>query len=187
MLTRPADLLPSRPKPSVPQGIDLLIQPAVEGAFVRDAHLLALLDRALVQDPTFSGDEAVRELHTAVHAAIDAITGPEPPVSSAEGGDGLGKELSRLPAVLRHSNDRNIGKLIRQLPPPVLETLESVLWDNEVAQVVSGNIKVERKLDELLRELATSPTGTAQQPDRSRSCYRRPSCIWSAATTSVHS
>jgi hypothetical protein len=139
------------------QGIDLLIQPAVEGAFVRDTHLLALLDRALVQDPAFSGDEAVQELHDAVHAAMDAINGPQPPVSAADGGDGLGKELSRLPAVLRHSSDHNIGKLISQLPPPVLETLESVLWNNEIAQAESGNIKVERKLEELAAELATSP------------------------------
>jgi hypothetical protein len=139
------------------QGVDMLIRPVIEGSFVRDANRLALLDHALAHDPALTGDEAARRLHAAVHAAVDALKVTGPPPSAAEGGGGLGKELSRLPAVLHHFGIDNGAALVAQVPPYLQEIIESVLWNEKIASAETGNIKVERKLRELQRELATSP------------------------------
>ena len=141
-----------------PQGVEVLIRPTIEGSLVHDANRLALLDHALAHDPVFDGDEAAHQLHTAVHAAVDSLktTGPPPPLT-ADGGGGLGKELSRLPAVLHHFGIDNAAALVAQVPPRLQEIIESVLWSEKIASAETGNIKVERKLQELERELATSP------------------------------
>ena len=141
-----------------PQGVEVLIRPTIEGSLVHDANRLALLDHALAHNPVFDGDEAAHQLHAAVHAAVDSLktTGPPPPLT-ADGGGGLGKELSRLPAVLHHFGIDNAAALVAQVPPRLQEIIESVLWSEKIASAETGNIKVERKLQELERELATSP------------------------------
>lgn len=144
------------------RGVEILIRPTIEGSLVRDANRLALLDHALAHDPAFAGDEAAQQLHAAVHAAVNALKTAGPPPQTAEGGDGLGKELSRLPAVLHHFGISNAASLVAQVPPSLLEIIESVLWNEKIAYAESGNIKVERKLRELQRELAASPDWLGQ-------------------------
>ena len=139
------------------RGVEVLIRPTIEGSLVRDANRLALLDHALAHDPAFAGDDAAQQLHTAVHAAVRAIKTTGAPPQTAEGSDGLGKELSRLPAVLHHFGIDNAAALVAQVPAPLLEIIESILWNEKIAHAESGNIKVERKLQELQRELAASP------------------------------
>lgn len=138
------------------RGVEVLIRPAIEDGIIRDANRLALLDHALAHDPAFSDDEAAQQLHTAVHAAVNALkaTAVSP---LAEGGGDPGKELSRLPAVLHHFGIDNAAALVAQVPPRLRDIIESVLWNEKIARAESGNIKVERKLDDLRRELATSP------------------------------
>src|SRR5262249_58047294 len=90
-------------------------------------------------------------------AAADAmdLTTRAPP--AAEGGGGLGKEVSSLPALLHHLGARQAADLADRLSPHQLDTLEALLWNEEIARTESGNIKVERKLHELQTQLAASP------------------------------
>jgi hypothetical protein len=140
-----------------PHGVEVLIRPAIEGTFLRDANRLALLDHALAHDPALANDGAAQQLHAAIHTAVPSFDRTAPPTRTAAGGDRLGKELSRLPAVLHHFGVENAATLVEQAPPHLREVIESVLWNDEVAYAESGNIKVERKLHDLQRELASSP------------------------------
>lgn len=140
-----------------PRGVEVLIRPVVEGTFIRDGNRLALLDHALAHDPAFAGDEAAQRLHAAVHTAVNQVKTTGPPPSAAEVGGGLGKELSRLPAVLHHFGIDNAAALVDGVPAHLQELIESILWNEKIAHAESGNIKVERKLQELQRQLATSP------------------------------
>lgn len=142
--------------PGASNGLELFIQPAIEGVFVRDANRLALLDYALTHDAAFSGDMAAQQLHAAVHAAIASIQDVRPPPEPAEGDDALGKGLSRLPAVLHHFSPTDAAELIAKMPQPLLDRLETTLWNNDVARSVGGNVKVDRKFDELVKELSAS-------------------------------
>jgi hypothetical protein len=143
---------------SAPTGVELLILPAIEGAFVRDAYRLALLDRALAHDPAFSGDVAAQQLHAAVHTALSSTpTAGHPPSLPAEGDDGLGKELSRLTAVLHLLGPTAAADLAAEVPLPLLERLDAALWNNEVARSATGGIKADRKLRWLVQELEGSP------------------------------
>jgi hypothetical protein len=142
---------------SAPTGVELLIRPAIEGTFARDANRLALLDRALAHDPAFSGDAAAQQLHAAVHTALNSTPAAGPPSLPAEGDDGLGKELSRLTAVLHQFGPTTAADLAASMPLPLLERLDAALWNNEVARSATGGIKVDRKLRELIQELEASP------------------------------
>jgi hypothetical protein len=140
-----------------PRGVEVLIRPTIEGNFVRDAHRLALLDHALAHDPIFAGNDAAQRLHAAVHAAVNQPHSTGSPLLTAEDGGGLGKELSRLPAVLHHFGISDATDLVAEVPPQLQEAIESILWNAKVAQSESGNIKIERKLHELQQQLAASP------------------------------
>jgi hypothetical protein len=139
-----------------PKGLELLIRPAVEGAFVRNANRLGLLDYALSHDSALSTDTAARQLHAAVHDAILSTQAPRQPPGPREGDDGLGKAVSRLTAVT-HQLGPAAADIIARIPQPLADQLETALWNNEVARSASGNIKVDRKLRELLQELRASP------------------------------
>ncbi|WFF08045.1 hypothetical protein O7622_05580 [Micromonospora sp. WMMD1076] len=139
-------------------GVEVLIQPAIEGTFLRDANRLALLDRALAHDPSLADDDAAQQLHTAIHAAITTRnTASRATTPPSTGGDRLGKDLSRLTAVLHHFGIEDAASLVKRAPPHLQEVMESLLWNDEIAQAETGNVKVERKLQELQRELAGSP------------------------------
>jgi hypothetical protein len=139
------------------RGVELLIRPTIEGAFIRDASRLALLDHALAHDPLFTEDEGAQRLHAAIHTALNAIEYSRPPSASAEGDDGLGKEPSRLMAVLQLHGIKNADELVAGMSQPVQDVMEALLWNDEIAHSGTGNVKIERKLRELLQELATSP------------------------------
>jgi hypothetical protein len=140
-----------------PQGVEVLVRPVIEGAFVRDANRLALLDHALAHDPAFADDEAALHLHQAVHAAVERTAVTESDAPTAEGGGEPGKELGRLPAVLQHFGAKDTADFVEQIPPNLQEILETLLWNEKIARAESGNIKVERKLHELQQQLAASP------------------------------
>jgi hypothetical protein len=142
-----------------PRGVELLIRPAIEATFITNTNQLALLDHALAHDPAFAGDEAAAQLHTAVHAALhrSQTATRSAPATPDEGGGGPGKEPSRLPAVLHHLGVDDAAALIANVPPRLQETLESILWNQKIARAELGNSKVERKLQDLQRDLATSP------------------------------
>ena len=140
-----------------PRGVEVLIRPIIEGAFVQDAQRLALLDHALAHDPDFARDEAAQRLHHAVHAAAEHLDFTNPTPVPQDGGGGLGKDLGRLPALLHHLGARQAADLADQLSPHHLDTLETLLWNEQVAHAETGNLKVERKLHELHQQLATSP------------------------------
>jgi hypothetical protein len=145
----------TRTKSGSPRGIDMLVQPAIESTFIRDASRLALLDHALTHDPAFIADEAAQQLHTAIHAALSALNASGPSLAS-EAGDGLGKGHSRLPAVLHHFGIEDAATLAARLPQPLQERIESLLWNETIARAETGNFKIERKLQELEEELAAS-------------------------------
>jgi hypothetical protein len=140
-----------------PRGVEVLIRPTIEGAFIRDAQRLALLDHALAHDPAFTDDEAAQRLHQAVHTAAEHLDSTDPAAMPTDGGGGLGKDLGRLPALLHHLGARQAADLADRLSAHQQDTLEALLWNEEIAHAESGNIKVERKLQELHQQLAASP------------------------------
>ena len=140
-----------------PHGIEVLIQPPIEGAFIRDASRLALLDHALASDPAFTADEAARRLHASVHATLGALEMSRPRWPGNEAGDGLGKADSRLLAVLTHFSIEDAETLAARLPLPLQEHIDSLLWNETIARTETGHYKIDRKLRELHQELAASP------------------------------
>jgi hypothetical protein len=140
-----------------PYGVEALIQPPIEGAFLRDANRLALLDHALATDQSLTADEAARQLHASVHAALSALGTSRPRVTDNEAGDGLGKGHSRLPAVLKYFSIQNAETLAAGLSLPVQEQIESLLWNENIARAETGSYKIDRKLQELHQDLAASP------------------------------
>ncbi|MBG0564903.1 hypothetical protein [Actinoplanes aureus] len=140
-----------------PHGIELLIRPTIESAFIDDKARLAVLDHALAHDPTFADDPSTQRLHIAVHQAL-RCSQPSPDAAPAAGKrDGLGKELSRLPAVLHHFGIEDAIELVNNVPARLQQAIESILWNAKIAEAETGNIKIETKLGELQRQLAASP------------------------------
>lgn len=135
--------------------VETLVKPTIEAAFVRDTHRLTLLDHALEHDPAFTDNEAARSLHQAVHGALDRSAPGN--IGRDPGGGDQGKAPTRLTAVLHRMGVTDAHEQLRHLPPQIQDRLETLLWNEEVAQASGGNIKVERKLQELLSELSTAP------------------------------
>lgn len=136
-------------------GIEILVRPAIEGAFIRDKGSLALLDHALAHDPELAGNAALRQLHEAVHQALN-----DQPASQAKPrGDGgaEGKALSRLPAVLSHFGVPRAADLVAAVPPELQDHIEAILWTERIARTHTGSIKLERLLGQLERDLSASP------------------------------
>jgi hypothetical protein len=135
-------------------GVEVLIRPAVESAFLRDANRLALLDHALASDAAFSDDGAAQDLHEAVHRALNR--GSAQPVASKEDGGDAGKVLARLPAILTRLGVRDAADIAVQLHPDLLGRLETLLWNEEVASSATGNVKLDRLYEKLTNELSSS-------------------------------
>lgn len=140
-----------------PAGMELLIHPVIEGTFVRDANRLSLLEHALANDPSFSGNAAAQDMRAAIHSLPADLTPDDLPSAPAEGGDGLGKELGRLAAVLHLLGPTAASDLATRIPGRLAERLDAALWNNEVAHSATGEVKVDRKLRELVQELQASP------------------------------
>ncbi|MBQ0896256.1 hypothetical protein KBX37_24715 [Micromonospora sp. U56] len=141
--------------PGTPHAVEILVKPTIEATFVRDTHRLTLLDHALEHDPAFTDNKAAQRLHQVVHGGLDrsvaGSTNPDP------GGGDQGKAPTRLTAVFHRMGLTDAHEQLRHLPPEIQDRLETLLWNEEVAQASTGNIKVERKLQELLTELSTAP------------------------------
>ncbi|AVT39633.1 hypothetical protein [Plantactinospora sp. BB1] len=141
--------------PDQPHAVEILVKPTIEAIFVRDTHRLALLDHALEHDPAFTDNEAAQRLHQAVHDSLDrSATGGTSP---DRGGGEQGKVPTRLTAVLHRMGLADAHEHLRHLPAAIQDRLETLLWNEEVAQASTGNIKVERKLQELIAGLSTAP------------------------------
>ncbi|GAA1814946.1 hypothetical protein HC028_09210 [Planosporangium flavigriseum] len=135
-------------------GVEELIAPVIEATFADNARNLSLLDRALAEDPRFRQDAVARQLSEAVHAAVATAHGPP---TGAPRGDVLGKDLRRVPAILRHFRADHALALLDRLSPELVQELENKLYDAKIARAETGNPKVEALLDGLERHLATSP------------------------------
>lgn len=135
-------------------GVEQLVRPVIEATFVDNARSLSLLDQALATEERFQRDEAAQQLSEAVRAAVAAAHSPLP---ATRGGGGLGKDSRRVPATLRYFKADSAQAILELLPENLQQELEGLLYDNRIARLESGNPKVESMLDELERQLVTSP------------------------------
>lgn len=141
------------PDAAASTGVQELVRPVIEGAFIDNARNLSLLDRALADDPQFQHDDTARQLRDAVRAADIAAHHPGPPAVS---GDRLGKAVRRAPATLRYFRADQAEILFNRLPAELQLHLENVLYDARIARAETGNAKVEDLLDDIERQLRSS-------------------------------
>ncbi len=131
-----------------------LTRPVIEATFIENAHKLAVLDRALAEDPRFQNDPTARELRDSVQAAHAGVRVAEHPLP---GGDAPGKDLRRVPAILKRLGLTNTVRLVDAVPIDLRDLLEEALYDDEVRMMEIRNPKLENLLDRLTSELRESP------------------------------
>ncbi|MEV4835920.1 hypothetical protein AB0K05_15445 [Nonomuraea sp. NPDC049486] len=130
-------------------GLEQLVSPPVEAAFVRELGLLNHLEQALENDPELIEHPDVWQLHAKVAArrqALETGSPAEPPGKSAA-------EQSPWATLLNNSD-------------PVLQRkVLGVLREHERGYALTGNILLDRQLEQLHGEVIRSPAW--MEPERS--------------------
>jgi hypothetical protein len=135
------------------QGVDGIVRPLVEAAFINNAYRLTLLDHALAREPRFRADPVARELADAVHLACAEIRVSDKPL----GGDVLGKDLGRIPAALEAFGLTDAIRLLKQADPDLIARIEEKFYDRGILRAAIRNPKMDNLLDDLTAELKRSP------------------------------
>jgi hypothetical protein len=123
-------------------GLGEIVSPPIEAAFIRESGLLKHLNDALRTDPRMTGHPDVGRLTAAVEIrrqALEAGAPAEPPGKSGNGQPQLASLLT-----------------LADSSPDLLDALTQVIDDYERGYGLTGNILLDRQLEELHKLLARS-------------------------------
>lgn len=156
---------------SADTGIAVLVKPVIEGAFLREQHLLALLARALDDSQTGASTDFDQATAQVLHARVRALRAREPGGARRGGAaagspdgpdDGDGDEgdpdLARYaPTFLRTMGSGRARELVTGIQTPrVLAALEEVARRGEVTYDSTDPV-VTPLLDRIVEELQAHP------------------------------
>ncbi|MEU5565494.1 hypothetical protein [Micromonospora musae] len=126
--------------PAEAGGVDRLVSPSVEAAFIHEMGLLHHLEQALKVDPYMAAHPDANHLHAAIgvrRAALGAGSPAEPPGKLAAG--------------------QPILELLEAVEDPDLqEHLRKMVLDHERGYALTGNVLLDQKLARVLDELCRS-------------------------------
>ncbi|MBZ6135450.1 hypothetical protein [Streptomyces olivaceus] len=138
-------------------GLEALVSPTVEAAFVRHDGLLHHLEQALALDPAFTGHPDAQALHAAVQQRRSR--------ADAGGQDVMpGKALAGHPA-LSALFGSGAALPADRLDQELLDRLEGLVQQSERGYTPTGNARVDAKMEELLAVLRRSPAWTKPDSD----------------------
>jgi hypothetical protein len=129
-------------------GIEVLLAPAIEAAFVRNEGLLHQLERALATDPQFTSHPDAVKLHAAAQARQDLDRTAEGvmPGKAFEGHPELAAFFTGDGSTLRSDLD-----------PVLLDKVDHFIQRTRQGFAPTGNAEFDERLEHLLTRLKSSP------------------------------